>query len=339
MSTSTKPLVLLLDAIVPLDQAERIRTLSPAITMTTVSPFGGHLSPSVLQNASVLYTTHADFDPADAPNLRWVQLNTAAVNHVMTRPVFKSDLPIANVGGAYTVAVAEFTLAMLLALTRRIALCCNYQRDHLWPEDYQLVQGEDLYGKTMAIVGYGSIGRQVARLAQCLGMKILACKRDPTNKRDESFLLPGTGDPDGTIPKAWFGPHQIAEMFRQCDVAVVTLPLTPHTERIVGAAELAALPKHAYLLNVGRGPVIDETALIACLQASRIAGAALDVFAEEPLPASSPFWKLPNVLILPHIGSWTNMQAHRATEVLIENLLRHLKGQPLINVIDKINGY
>jgi phosphoglycerate dehydrogenase-like enzyme len=187
----------------------------------------------------------------------------------------------------------------------------------------------------MGIVGYGSIGRQIARLASAMGMTILACKRRPEKKSDDSYLLPGTGDPEGKLPKAWFGEKQITEMFRQSDFAMITLPHVETTERLIGKEQLAALPRHAYLANVGRGAVIDEPALVDALSSGAIAGAALDVFAEEPLPSNSPLWTMPHVLIMPHIASWTTMQATRAAGVLIDNIKRDLANRPLVNLIDK----
>ena len=191
----------------------------------------------------------------------------------------------------------------------------------------------------MGIIGYGSIGRQIAKIAQALGMKVLACKREPDKKCQTSYRIPGTGDPEGRIPEAWFGTDQLTLMLGRCDVAVITLPLTPATRGLVGKQELEALPSHAYVLNVGRGPVLDEAALIDSLQMGRLAGAALDVFDLEPLPVENPLWRLPNVLVMPHIASWTKLQSYRAAEVLIENLSRYLKGEPLINVIDKNSMY
>ena len=172
-------------------------------------------------------------------------------------------------------------------------------------------------------------------MADAMGMTVLACKRNPDQRRDDAYLLPGTGDPDGKIPKAWFGADQITDMFRQSDVAMIALPHVPTTEGMIGKKELSALPRHAYVANVGRGAVMNEPELIEALKSGTIAGAALDVFVEEPLPSASPFWKMPNVLVMPHIASWTKMQSHRASGVLIENLKRDLGGQPLINLVDK----
>ena len=168
-----------------------------------------------------------------------------------------------------------------------------------------------------------------------MGAAILACKRRPAIRNDDSFLLPGTGDPEGEIPRAWFGPGQVQELFRRSDAAVIALPHVPSTERMIGEAELAALRSGAYLVNVGRGAVLEEPALIRRLQDGSLAGAALDVFVEEPLPPESPFWSMENVLVMPHVASLTKMQAHRAADVLIANVERDLAGKPLINLIDK----
>lgn len=334
MNTPAEPFTVVIDAPFPDQQAERIRRLDGRIKLVFASEQGG-LPKMPLADAEVIYTGAADFDPAQAPRLRWLQTNSAAVNYLNDRPIVRTSIPIANVSGAYSVSVAECALAMVLAVTRRIPLGCRFQSERRWPEDYTPFQGEDLHGKTMGIVGYGSIGRQIARLAQAHGMTVLACKRRPAIRDDDSFLLPNSGDPEGKIPKSWFGTERMSEMFRQTDFAMVTLPLMPSTRGLIGSRALESLRPHAYFFNVGRGPVVDEAALIDCLEKKKIAGAGLDVFAEEPLPPSSPLWKMDNVLIMPHVASYTRLQSHNAALVLIENLRRDLRGEPLVNVIDK----
>jgi phosphoglycerate dehydrogenase-like enzyme len=330
---SEEALTVLIDTALPPEQAERIRGLAPRIVLTE------KVSVESLHGAHIIYTTKAAFDPAGMPNLRWVQLDTAAVNHVMNTPIARSGIPVANVRGAYSVAVAELTIAILLALTRRLGRIHSLQLEQQWPKDFLPLQGDDNYGKTMGIVGYGSIGRHVARIAKAMGMTVLAWKRRPEVKHDSGFQLPNTGDPEGVIPQRWFGVHQLEEMLRLTDVAVVTLPITPETRGLIGRRQLEVLPPHAYLINVGRGGTIDEEALIECLRTDRLAGLGLDVFSCEPLEAESPLWKLPNVLITPHVGSYSRRQKSLAAEVLIENLSRHLTDQPLINLVDFEAGY
>lgn len=328
-------MIVLIDTHLPDESVAQIGKLSPRIQLVRVPTPGMPLPKDALKDAEVIYTGSADFDPADAPRLRWVQTNTAATNPQAGRPMWRSNIPVANVSGAYSAAVAECAMGMLLALTRRITLGCRFQAERKWPENTGDWCGEDLYGTTMGIVGYGSIGRHIAKIADSMGMGVLACKRNPDQRGDDAYLLPGTGDPEGKIPKAWFGADQVADMFRRSDVAMITLPHVPTTDRMIGKKELAALPRHAYVANVGRGAVIDEPELVSALKSGAIAGAALDVFTEEPLPSASPLWDMPSVLVMPHIASWTKTQGLRAAGVLIENLKRDLAGQPLVNVIDR----
>jgi phosphoglycerate dehydrogenase-like enzyme len=191
----------------------------------------------------------------------------------------------------------------------------------------------------MGIVGYGNIGRHLARIANAMGMTVLACKRDPAVKKDTSFSFPATGDPKGVIPAAWFGIEELDKMLPVTDVAVVTLPLTPVTRGLIGRPQLETLPKHAIVISVGRGGVVDEQALAAMLVEGRLGGAGLDVFANEPLAPQSPLWKAPNVIMAPHIASYTREQQELAAEVLIENLQRDLAGKPYLNVVDLKVGY
>lgn len=325
---------LLFDAPLPETSAAELRRLVPGIRLTE-TPF--KTPRELLADADILYTQVADFDPADAPRLRFVQTNSAATQSVWGKPVLKTAIPVCNASGAYSAAVAECTFGMLLALTRRIVRGVQFQQEHRWPpdEEYMPWAGIDLYGTTLGIVGYGSIGRQIARLAQAMNMRVLACKRRPEIRHDDTYLLPNSGDPQGLIPADWYGIDRVAEMFARCDFVVVTLPEVPTTVNLLGEKELSALPKHCWLVNVGRGKVIDEPVLIRLLQEAKFAGAALDVVAQEPMPPDNPLWGMPNVLIMPHIASWTVLQAERAAGALIENVRRSLAGEPLVNQIDK----
>lgn len=326
---------IVVDAPLPDDAAAAIRAALPGATLAPAPRNGRPIPRDLLAQAEVIYTEAADFDPADAPRLRWVQTNSASTQAVWGKPVMRSAVPVANVSGAYSAAVAECAMGMLLAVTRRLTMGVRWQLERRWPEDYDPWAGVDLYGRTMGIVGYGSIGRQIGRMAQAMGMTVLACKRRPERHGDDSYLLPGTGDPEGKIPRAWFGPDRLREMLGECHVVVLTMPGVPTTTRLIGRAELEALPQQAWLVNVGRGSVLDEEALAEALRAGRLAGAALDVFTQEPLPSESPLWALDNVLVMPHIASWTRLQAQRAAGVLQENLRRDLAGQPIVNAIDK----
>src|SRR5581483_1021837 len=300
-------LVVAIDAPLPGRQAERLRRLSSRIELVQ------GVSPEVLARAEIIYTAAARFEPERCPRLQWVQTNSVTIAHLMDQPIARSSLPVANVRGAYCPSVAECALAMLLALTRRLPECQAMQRERQWPAEYPPLATRNCYGKTIAVAGYGSTGQHLARIAQAMGMRVLASKRNPDRRAVEGmFSLPETGDPAGTIPERIFGPQEMCEMFAKADFVAVTLPLTPQTGGSIGRRELGSKPAHAYLVDVGRGGVIDEPALVEHLRAGRIAGAALDVFTEEPLPSTSPLWSLPNVLIVPHLGSYTEDQAEMA---------------------------
>ena len=282
-------LTLLVNAPFEDDQRKRIRDLG-------VHLLDG-LSEESLRVAEVIYTTRIPFEPRQAPRLRWIQLNTVAVDHILTGAVATTGVRIANVRGAYSVAVAELAVGAMVALSRRFRSAHSLQLQNRWPDDFTSLRGENSYGKTLSIVGYGSIGRHLARIVTGMGMRVLACKRYPEQKKDEGFHLPNTGDPEGLLPGEWHGLSNIGEMLSVSDVLVVCLPLTPDTRgvsRTVGTGQATA--RNAYLINVGRGEVVAEEALLDVLRTRRIAGAALDVFPEEPLPAGSPFWGLPNTI-------------------------------------------
>lgn len=327
------PLPVAVIAPLPKSHAERIRELSPAIELLD------GLQPEALGRARVAYTNRA-LDPAEWPRLEWVQTNSVAVNHLAGTPLAKSGLPLANVKGAYAPAVAECAIGMMLSLTRRLTVCHDLQAKREWPRDMEVVRGLNCLGKTLALVGYGSSARHIARIAHAMGMKILASKRNPEERRAPGTFAPqGTGDPDGVLPEAWYGPQELARMLPRADVVMVTLPFTPSTIGLMGAKELESIAPGAYLINVGRGGVIDDNALLDCLSAGRITAAALDVFATEPLPADSPFWRIENVMVCPHVASFTREQDPMASEVLIENLRRYLEDRPLLNLVDWKLGY
>lgn len=330
---NTRPLVLVSDGFLPDAIAERVRGVSSRVEINN------EMSPDTLAKADVIFTNQAPFDPADAPKLRWVQLNTAAIGLVVDRPIARSGIPVTNVRGAYSVDVAEFTIGMLLMLTRRLNTCHRLQIERTWPEDYDPLQGESCYGKTMGIVGYGSIGRHVARIAKAMGLSVLAYKQNIKNRRDTAPCLPNTGDPEGVLPDAWFGSGQLMQMLERSDIVVCLLPITQETQGLIGADELGAIPGGSYVLSVGRGGVIDEHALANRLKNGELTGAALDVFANEPLNSDSPLWDLPNVVMAPHIASYTSSQSRRAIDVLIDNIERDLSGRELVNIVDFRRGY
>lgn len=334
VNESVARLVIAVDAPLPAESRARLAALSPRVRVVD------GLDPSTLAMAEIVYLGKGRVDPAAAPRLRWVQCNSAGIAAHAGTALARSGVPLASASGAYSTTVAEMAIALLLALQRRLLRCFELQQRREWRGDVSLLYGYSLRGRTMGIVGYGSIGRELARLAHALGMRVLAAKRRPHERHEHGrFILPGTGDPDGTIPEAWFGLGELRAMLPACDVLAIALPGTSHTAGAISRAELAALPRHALVLNVGRGAVLDETALMEALQAGRLAGAGLDVFDEEPLPPSHPLWTTPGVIISPHLGSTSVNQSELAAEVLIENVRRDLASEPLLNRVDFALGY
>jgi phosphoglycerate dehydrogenase-like enzyme len=320
-------------------QLARLRAVSPELRVTCAPAASADYA-----RAEVLYAGSPPRDLARAPRLTWVQLHMAGVDALHGHPLYaESRIRLTTTSGVHAATIAEYAMTVLLALAHRVPTMVEWQRRGGWPPDEQrwpLFVPTEVRGAALGIIGYGSIGRELARLATAaFGMKVLACKRDPSQREDPGYAAPGTGDPEGRLPEAWFAPDKLRDMLRQSDVVVMAAPLTPDTERLIGAAELAAMKPSAYFINVGRGATVDETALAAALRERRLAGAALDVFATEPPPAGHPFYALDNVLLSPHVSGFLPSYDDRCAGLFAENLRRYLAGAPLLNLVDRARGY
>ncbi len=294
--------------------------------------------------AEVLYTDGLLPEPPLAPNLRWVHVHTAGVDHVVEHPLFtEGKVLFTNASGIHATNIAEYVFMMMLAFGHRLPKLLAYQREHHWPqkERYHTLLPQELRESTVGIVGYGSIGREVAHVAQAFGMEILAMKRNVRQPEDSAthYILPGTGDPQGTCFHRLYPPEALISMVRACDFVVLAVPLTEFTRGMFNAEVLAAMKPTAYLINVSRGEVVDEEALVQALKEGRIAGAALDVFTTEPLPPESPLWELPNAIITPHVAGDMASYAQRAAALFEENLRRYVAQEPLLNQVDRAQGY
>lgn len=288
----------------------------------------------------VLYTYHVPETFADlAPNLTWVQLHSAGADHVLDSALMDSDVALTTSSGIHATPIAEYVFASLLAHRWRVPHWTHCQREGEWPSGrWELYARPELRDSTLGILGYGSIGREVGRLAKAFGMRVLAL-RHSAGRTDRGYTPSHTGDPEGVIPERIYRPDSLHEMLTECDYVVISLPLTQDTEHMIGEAELQAMKPSAYLVNIARGGIIDESALIKALRKGWIAGAGLDVFEQEPLPADSPLWGLQNVLMSPHVAGFTPRYDERAATLFAENLGRYLAGQPLLNLVEKSKGY
>jgi phosphoglycerate dehydrogenase-like enzyme len=328
---------------------ERIRAVSPRLVVSqrslardqTHSP-GAQDFAAVLEPATeVLYAHNAPFGLDLAPGLRWVQINSAGVEQLYGTPVWQSEVAITNASGIHAVQIAEYVLGMLLSYAHRFPQAARFQREAYWPpaSEKRALATRELRGKTLGILGYGAIGREVARLASAFGMRVLATRRAGRPAAFDGWTPPGTGDPDGSLPERYYDLSELAALLPECDMFVLALPLSAQTRHLIGQAELALMRRHAFLVNIGRGSLIDPDALLAALQTHSIGGAALDVTEPEPLPASSPLWSLDNLMLTPHISGMSAYYDDRVVELFCANLQRYLAGEPLFNQVQRELGY
>ena len=320
-------------------QLERLRAVSPRLSVTCQDGQSVDYS-----RTDILYAGAPPRDLSRAHGLKWVQLHMAGVNVLYDHPLYKDTaIPLTTTSGVHAASIAEYAITMLLALAHRVPRMVEWQAKGTWPPDEQrwpLFVPTEVRGATLGIIGYGSIGRELARIAKtAFGMVVLACKRDPSRRADTGYALPGTGDPAGALPDEWFSPGQVAQLLARSDAVVLCAPLTRETHRMIGAAELRAMKPSAYFINVGRGASVDEDALAVALAEYRIAGAAVDVFAQEPPPAGHPLYGLDNVLLSPHVSGFLPSYDEKCAELFAENLRRYLEGAPLLNLVDRAKGY
>lgn len=321
---------------------ENLRELSPRLHITALPARRPEDIPEeVWTRTEVLYTDQVLPEADQAPNLRWIQFHWAGIDALVQSPLLhKPDLTATTLSGSNAPQVAEYVMMMLLSLGHRLPALVESQAKSDWPSSrWDRFLPRELRGSTVGLVGYGSISRQVARLLQSFGATILATKRDAMHPADPGYIREGYGDPHGDFFTRLYPTQALRSMLKECDFVVVTVPRTPETQNMIGVEELKALKPTAFLINVSRGSVIDEEALVDALKENRLAGAALDVFAEEPLPPNHPLWKMPNVLITPHISGASAHYDERAIALFGDNLNRYLVGMPLFNRYDPELGY
>jgi phosphoglycerate dehydrogenase-like enzyme len=258
-----------------------------------------------------------------AEALEWFHSRSAGLDGVLVPELVTSPAVVTNGRGAFSLALAEFVVAALLFFAKDLRGLVERQRTASWePFDMRLLRG-----RTLGIVGYGDIGRATAERVRALGMRVLALRRRPALSEGDPLV-------DGVLPV-----ERLHELMRRSDDVLVAAPLTPRTRGLVDAPALRAMKSDGVLVNVGRGPVVDEPALVDALGSGRIRGAALDVFDEEPLPPDHPLWRLPNVLLSPHCADHVPGWIEEAMHLFLENLERFRRGQTLRNLVDKDRGY
>jgi phosphoglycerate dehydrogenase-like enzyme len=327
---------LLLQAHVEAGTIDRLRALSPDLDIVDVSGDDAFDVDALADpELEVIVGRRVPKDLTRVPRLRWLQTGSAGVDHLADDPPWARGILVTNGRGVFAVPIAEYVSGAILRINQPTARWAADQAAHHWPVDDEPV-ASIARGRTVVIVGYGSIGREVARQLAALGLRILAVKPRPQVRSDASYRVAGTGDPDGTIPERIAGVEALPGVAREADYLVLTLPLTAASRHLIDASVLAALPAGAWLINVSRGALVDEDAMLAALHAGRLAGAVLDVFGEEPLPADHPLWEAPNVTITPHVSGSTS---RFRDDLIVENVRRYLAGELLLNLVDAERGY
>jgi phosphoglycerate dehydrogenase-like enzyme len=258
------------------------------------------------------------------PNLLWVHSRSVGLERTLFPELIESAVPLTNGAGVFSASLGEFVLGAILYFAKDFRRMIRNQMAGVW----EAFDVSWISGQTVGIIGYGDIGRAIAERLRPLGMKVLAVRRNVSSLQPEDPLL-----------EQIYGPERRLEMISRCDYVIVATPLTVETSGMIGEPEFVAMKPTAVVINVGRGPVIDEAAMIAALSSGRIKGAALDVFNQEPLPAGHPFYKLQNVLLSPHCADHTPDWLDNAMQFFIEQHERFRKGQPLLNIVNKRLGY
>jgi phosphoglycerate dehydrogenase-like enzyme len=320
------------------DDIERIRAAAPGARIVTLSREG--LTDEPVEDLEVLlrgWLSSEAFDRllARAPRLRYVHSASTGVERMLTPAARERGIVFTNARGVFSRPIAEYVLMMILAVSRRLPGLLELQRERTW----QPLEGVELRDVTVGIVGLGSIGRAVGALATAFGCRVVAVRRRSAAGSTGS----GPDDESRSFGEVMLdrvgGPEALPELLAESDFVVLAAPLTPETENMIDGRALEAMKPGAWLINVARGRLVDERALVAALRDGRIGGAVLDTFREEPLAPSSPFYDLPNVIVTPHTSWSSGRVLDRSVELFCDNLRRYAAGEPLLNVVDPSAGY
>jgi phosphoglycerate dehydrogenase-like enzyme len=303
---------------------DELRANAEIVTGNSTQAFG-----NAVAEATVVFNWSGSLDllrdiVGKCPNLQWVHSRSVGLERTLFTELIESSVTLTNGRGVFSSSLGEFALAAILYFAKDLRRMMRNQMAGRW-EPFDIVP---ISGQTVGIIGYGDIGRAVAARVRPMGMKVLAVKRH----------APSSLSSDSLVDQLYASDRRL-DMLPQCDYVVVSTPLTSETQGVIGEREFAAMKRDAVVINVGRGPVIEERALIQTLASGRIKGAALDVFDQEPLPAGHPFYKLENVLLSPHCADHTPDWLDRAMRLFIEQFKRFRDGQPLLHVVDKKLGY
>jgi phosphoglycerate dehydrogenase-like enzyme len=308
--------------------AERLRQEFPQLEIVRLTTYEG--IDEDLAAADILFTQSLRPEQFRvARNLRWIHSPAAAIHQFLFPELVNSDVILTNAREVHGPVVAEHVMALIFALAKRIPQSVRFQQKRIWGQETlwrDHAAPAEIAGATLGLVGLGSIGRNLARRASSMGMNVMCVRANPESEKPEAV--------EAVLPAS-----KLNELLGRADYVVLAIPVTAATRGIIGQEQLSHMKSDAYLINVGRGPLIDAPALIKALRERKISGVALDVFDQEPLPPDSPFWELENVLITPHTAGMTTKLWERHYKLFSDNLHRLLRGEPLLAVVDKQQGY
>jgi phosphoglycerate dehydrogenase-like enzyme len=320
--------MMLMKTIIPSEVATELRAkLADAPAGLQIVPIASSEGVLPEMNDAEIFLYHYSLKPNIVPRLvravpalRWIHSVSAGVDHLLCHELVESSIVLTNSVGAHAPCIAESVMGMLLFIVKHLGEHWDAQKVHRW----QKMQNTELCGKTIGIIGLGHIGLELARRAKAFGMRVVATKRRP--------------NPVADVDQVW-GPEDLSHLLAEADYVVMCAALTEETRGMIGEAELHQMKATAYFINIARGALVREGPLLRALREQWIAGACLDVFAQEPLPPENPFWDIPNVFITPHNSASTPQLMSRALDIFVKNLKRYQKGEGLMNVVDKKRGY
>lgn len=321
---------------------QKLKAVSPRIKLTLLpAQQVSDIPDEVWNKTEVLYTDVLLPEPDLVPNLKWIQFHYAGIDFLHGSSLLElPNLIFSSMSGGSAIQEAEYILLMLLSMSHCMPELVANQVRKEWPNDrWDKFTPVELSYSTVGLVGYGSINRELARLLQPFNVKVLAVKKDAMRPIDGGYSIEGHGDPEGNYFHRLYPVEALKQMLKLCDFVVVALPLTPETVGLIGQEEIHSMKTGAFLIHVSRGGIVDEQALSNALTEHKLAGAALDVFSQEPLPEESSLWKVPNLIITPHVSGFSPKYKERAGEMFIENLNRYLHGEPVLNQYDPKRYY
>ena len=325
------------------EQIQKIKSVSDQIHLEVFrSKDTSKIPDEVWRKAEVLLIGSRYLPPIEkVPDLRWIQSSWAGIETFLDDPILQQkNIQLTSSSGAMVSQLGEFAIMMMLMLGHKMPAMIKAQHEKHWVEDkFVSLQPRELRGSTVGIVGDGSIGREIARHLHQYGATVLATKRDVMHPEDKGYVPKGLGDPHGDFFERLYPIEGLEGMLKDCDFVVVTMPATKDTNQLFTEKTFNAMKPGALFVNISRGSLVDENALLNALNSGHLGGAALDVFSEEPLPAESPLWSNPKIIITPHLAGYSPNMMNQVITLFIENLKRYVNQEELYNLINLQQGY